>query len=210
MPMQIEHEGQTITVYTQDELDQEVKGLKVTNGNLKAEKTEAEDKLKELKASVQDFEVQLAEAQGDKDKAERLMQEIKDAKEAEHKELLNTIKNKEVQAVINGLVTKHGAGGTKNEDLQDLLKSRFSFDYDIKDGKVKVSGNGVSSFEELSKLVAEDERYAGYRAGSGSAGGGSTGDNGAGVTAKKLSEMTATEEALFAKENPEQYAKLIQ
>ncbi|HUH58168.1 MAG TPA: hypothetical protein VL020_06615, partial [Pseudomonadales bacterium] len=117
MPMQIEHEGQTITVYTQDELDQEVKGLKVTNGNLKAEKTEAEDKLKELKASVQDFEVQLAEAQGDKDKAERLMQEIKDAKEAEHKELLNTIKNKEVQAVINGLVTKHGAGGTKNEDL---------------------------------------------------------------------------------------------
>ena len=69
MPMQIEHEGQTITVWTQEEVDQETKGLKITNQNLKDEKSELADKLKEAKETAQNTEIELATAQGDKGKS---------------------------------------------------------------------------------------------------------------------------------------------
>jgi hypothetical protein len=211
MTIKVEYEGQTIEVWTQDEVDIEVKGLKITLENIKNEKTEAENKLKEHKVSSQDLEVQLATAQGDKEKAERLTGEIKADKEREHGELLNTIKTKEIDAGINDLVTKVGAGGSKNEDLRDLIKVRFGFDYDLQTGEKKVSGGGVTSFAELSKLVAEDERYASYRAGSGASGGGSLGNNGSGaaiVNPFKKDTLNLTEQARILREDPTLAAQL--
>lgn len=207
MPFDIEHEGKTVTVWTDEEVTAEVKGLKITNENLKAEKQEVADKLKEAKDAGSAFEIQLAEAQGDKDKAERLAAEIKAEKEKEHGELLNTIKSKEIKSLLDDLVTKHGAGGAKNEDLRDLLRSRYSFDYDLKTGQAVVSGDGVSSLDELTKLVAESERYAGYRAGSGASGGGSLGNNGAGGALKKPSEMTGAERLEFKQNDPEGFKR---
>ena len=195
MTIKVEHEGQTIEVWTQEEVDLEVKGLKITLENIKIEKTEVEAKFKEHKVSSQDLEVQLATAQGDKEKAERLTGEIKADKEREHGELLNTIKTKEIDAGINDLVTKVGAGGSKNEDLRDLIKARFGFDYDLQTGERTVSGNGVTSLDQLSKMVAEDERYAGYRAGSGANGGGSLGNNGSGVADVKNEKADAATKA---------------
>ena len=189
--MQIEHEGQTITVWTQEEVEQETRGLKITNQNLKDEKSELADKLKEAKEAAQNTGIELATAQGDKEKAERLAAEIKADKEKEHGELLNTIKQKEIQAAISDLVTKHGAGGVHNEDLQDLIKSRYDFDYDIKTGQIKVSGADASSIEDLQKTIAESERYAAYRAGSGANGGGSLGNNGTGDAGKEAKNEAA-------------------
>ena len=58
--MQIEHEGKTITVYTEAEVEariaDEVKGLKITNQNLKAEKEELQDKQREASEKTRQAE----------------------------------------------------------------------------------------------------------------------------------------------------------
>ena len=189
--MQIEHEGQTITVWTQEEVEQETKGLKITNQNLKDEKSELEDKLKEAKEAAQTTEIELATAQGDKEKAERLAAEIKADKEKEHGELLATLQRNKIDADIASIVTKYGAGGEYNQDLETIIRGRFEFAHDLKVGQTEAKGDGVTSLAELEKLIAESERYAAYRAGSGANGGGSLGNDGTDVADKEAKNEAA-------------------
>lgn len=207
-PIEVEIDGVKTQVYKVEDVEADTKGLKITLENLKTEKAEALEKLKEAKDAASSHEVALAEAKGDKERVEQLMAEAKAAKDKEHGELIATIKAKEKNAFIDSLVLKHGAGGAKNEDLRDLLRARYDIDYDIKDGAIKVSGSGVTNAEDLQKLVAESELYAGYRAGSGAAGGGALGNNGTGVTNKKFNELTGQELSDLRKQDPGAYDKL--
>ena len=79
MPMEIEHEGQKITVYTEAEVqtkvDDEVKGLKTTNQNLKTEKEELQEKQREASEKARKAEEDKAKADGDVEKLNRLMEE---------------------------------------------------------------------------------------------------------------------------------------
>ena len=72
MPMEIEHEGQKITVYTETEVqtkvDDEVKGLKTTNQNLKTEKEELQEKQREASEKTRKAEEDKAKADGDVEK----------------------------------------------------------------------------------------------------------------------------------------------
>lgn len=197
MPFEIEHEGKTITVWKQEEVDQEVAGLKVTNENLKAEKKEVSDKLAESKESYRELEEAKAKAEGDNETLKRLADEReadkRQAVEEERKktaDLLNIIKQEKEGNALNDLVTKHGAGGQKNEDLRDLLKARHKFNFDVESGTVTVEGNGINSIEDLEKSIIESGRYDAYLAGSGASGGGSAGSQGAGAP-QNGSESTA-------------------
>ncbi len=213
MSMMIEHEGEQIEVWTKADLDKEIVALKVTNKNLKDEKTELAEKLNAAKEQAQQLELSVAEANGDKEKAQRLADEIKAAKDTEHVELINAIKSKEVNQYVNSLVTKYGAGGQYNEDLADLIRGRHELDYDVKLGAIKVSGSGVDGAEALEKLVAESDRYSSYRAGSGASGGDSLGSKGTGAALsnnpfKKGESFNLTEQARISRESPEQAAAL--
>ena len=215
MPLKIEHEGKTITVFTEQEVEQEVKGLKVTNENLKAEKKELSDKLAESKESSRLLEEAKAKAEGDNVTLQRLAEERETEKrqavEDERKrfnDLLNMTKQEKVSNAVNDLITKLGAGGTKNEDLRDLVKSRYRFDYDMETGAVKVDGEGVKSVEDLEKAIRSSGRYDAYLAGSKATGGGATGGSGAGATSKKFGEMTGAELSALRHENPQEYDRL--
>lgn len=209
MPFTTEKDGEQITVYTQAEVDSEVAGLKVTLGQLKDEKTDLKSKLSESETAKLAAEEAAATASGDKE----ALQRISDEREAKSRQDLDalkaTIKGEKVSSLVNDIVTELGAGGAHNEDLRDLLKARFKFDYDMDKHEHTVSGENVASIDELKKAVKESGRYDSYLAGTGSSGGDSQGNKGAGAAKKKLSEMTATEEAAFARENPTEYAQMI-
>ena len=208
MPVQIEHEGVTKTFYTQEEVDAEVTGLKVTNGQLKDEKAALKAKVGEVEAAKLDAEEAAAKASGDKDELQRITDE-RDAKtRAKLDELTNSIRTEKTSNLLNDFVTKHGAGGSHNEDLRDLLKTRFAIDYDMDKHEYKVSGDGVTSLQDLEKVVKESGRYDAYLAGTGSSGGDSQGNKGAGDASKTFNDYTGAELVAIKNSDPAQYERL--
>lgn len=197
MPMQIEHEGQTLTVYTEDEVNQkvsdEVAGLKVTNQQLKDEKKDLSDKLKSVDEEKRQAEEDKAKRDGDYQKLEELMNSRLEEERRERERMLGSIKQEKVENAISDMVHRLGAGGTKNEDLRDLIKTRFDLDYDSETGQVTVTGDGVTSLQELEKQVSESGRYDAYLAGSKASGGDAPGSQGGGAASKKPEEMTEQE-----------------
>jgi hypothetical protein len=65
--------------------------------------------------------------------------------------------------------------------------------------------------EDLGEEFLANDKFAAILTGSRASGGGASGSpKGGRATAKKLSEMTATEEAAFANEKPVEYAKMVE
>ena len=211
--MQIEHEGKTITVYTEAEVEariaDEVKGLKITNQNLKAEKEELQDKQREASEKTRQAEEAQAKADGDVEKLTRLIDERAAEQTERYNKLMGQTKKEKINNALNGVVNKLGAGGEYNEDLRDLLKVRFEFDYDNESGQVKVTGDGVNSLAELEAKVKEGARYANYLAGSKASGGGAAGGKGSGDPAgKKFNEYSGAELKAIKEADDSEYDRL--
>lgn len=216
MPLQIEHEGQKITVYTQAELDQEVKGLKITNENLKAEKKDIADKLTEAKESVREIEEAKAKAEGDNETLRRIAEEReaekREAIEQERKkflDLLNMTKKEKVDNFLNDLVSDLGpADATRAKHLKKLLKADYDFDVDLERGAFSVTGEGVTSVDDLKRHVKESSDYRYLLSGSGATGGGSTGGTASGA-GKKPEDYTEAERVALYRENPQRFRELF-
>lgn len=209
MPFTIEHEGKQVEVWTKDEVEAEVAGLKVTNKALKTEKQEALDAAKVEKERATEMELAKAKAEGDKETLERLAKEKEDETKNQLNRLLDDIASEKTSGALNDVVTRLGAGGEHNEDLRDLLKARYSFDYDHETKAVKVSGAGINSLEELESQIKDGERYARYLAGSKATGAGAAGSAGAGASNKKLSEMNDAERIEFKNRDPEGFKRAL-
>ena len=208
MPFTTEKDGEQITVYTQAEVDSEVAGLKVTLGQLKDEKSELKTKLGESETAKLAAEEASATVSGDKEALQRISDEREARSRTELDTLKGTIKNEKVTNLVNDIVTELGAGGESNEDLRDLLKSRFKFDYDMDKHEHTVSGDNVANIDELKKAVTGSGRYDKYLAGTGSTGGDSLGNKGAGATNKKFNEHTGAELKSIKDSNPAEYERL--
>lgn len=210
MPFKIERDGKEITVWTQEEVDAEVKGLKVTNENLKAEKKDLGDKLTESKETARVLEEGKAKAEGDNETLRRIAEEReaekRQAVEDERKkfsELLSTTKKEKIDNFLNELVSDlKPVDSVRAKHLKKLLKSDYEFDFDLEKGEFKVMGDKATNSEELKKWVKESEEYRSYLLGSGATGGGATGGNSSGVARKPLSEMSQEERLKFKEEDP--------
>jgi flagellar biosynthesis GTPase FlhF len=210
--MQIEREGKTITVYTQDELNAEVKGLQVTNENLKAEKKELADKVRHAKEQVRELEEAKAKAEGDNETLRRIAEEReaekRQAVEDERKkfsDLLNMTKKEKVENFITSLLEEvKPADATRAKHLRKLLKADFEFDVDLEKNEFTVRGENVTSAEELKRLIMEGEEYEYYLADSGATGGGATGGKPSGA-GKKWSEMSEKERLQLKQDNPAEF-----
>lgn len=217
MPFTVEKDGKEITVWTQEEVDTEVKGLKVTNENLKAEKKELSEKLSESKETARELEEGKAKAEGDNETLRRIAEEReaekRQAVEDERKkfsELLNTTKKEKIDNYLNDLVTDlKPVDAVKAKHLKKLLKADYEFDFDLEKGEFKVMGEKATNSDELKKLVKESEEYRSYLLGSGATGGGATGGNSSGVARKPLAEMTQEERLKFKEEDPEGFRQTL-
>lgn len=212
MPLNIEHEGKSLTVYTESELqeaiDKEVKGLKITNENLKAEKTEAIEKAREAKELALAAEEAKAKAEGDTESLKRIHEEREQEAKAKLNEFKNTIKAEKVTNMLNQVIDEVGASGQLKEDLRDLIKARVQFDYDMDTHSATVRAEGISNVEELVKHIKESGRYDAYLPGDGSLGGGSPGNSGAGASTRKFEDYTTAELTALHKADPAAYERL--
>ena len=93
------------------------------------------------------------------------------------------------------------------------MKREYLARIDVRDGKEVVldpQGNLTAlTLADLDKEFDANSRYAKFIKGTQAAGGGAEGSKFTGGVRKSLKEMTATEEAQFANENPEQYRQMI-
>jgi hypothetical protein len=217
MPFEIEHEGKKIKVWTQEEVDSEVKGLKVTNDNLKAEKQDVSEKLKEAKESVRQSEEATAKAQGDNAALTRIAEEReadkRQAVEDERKkfnDLMSTTKKEKVDnfitSILDGVQT---VDDISRKHLRKLLRADYEFDYDFDKSEFTVTGDKVHNADDLKKVLSDGEEYRRYMAGSGATGGGATGGRPTGA-GKKWSDMTEKEHVELYKRNPDEYRRLRQ
>jgi small-conductance mechanosensitive channel len=217
MPFKIEREGKEITVWTQDEVDQEVKGLKITNENLKAEKSELAEKMREAKELASKHEEDLAKARGDTEKLQQIAEqreaEKRQAVEDERKrfsDLLNMTKQEKITNFIDSILDEvKTADNTRRKQLKKLLKVDFDFDVDIEKGEFSVRGDNVTSKDDLIRTLRESDEYAGFLAGSGSTGGGATGGNVSGAGRKPLNQMTESERLQFKQDDPVAFAAAL-
>lgn len=209
MPFEIEKDGKTITVWTQDEVDAEVKGLKVTNENLKAEKQDLTEKVKAAKESVREAEEAKAKAEGDNDTLRRIAEEReaekRQAVEDERKkfaDLLNMTKKEKIDNFLTSIIESvKPCDATSAKHLRKLIKADYEIDFDLEKGEFKILGNGATNVEELKKVLTDSGEYDRYLAGTGNTGGGAAGGSASGA-GKKWSEMTEKERLQLKQDNP--------
>lgn len=216
MPFTIEHEGKNVEVWTKEEVDSEVRGLKITNENLKAEKQEAIDKLKSSKEEFRTLEEAKAKSDGDNETLRRIAEEReaekRQAVEDERKrysDLLNMTKKEKIDNFINGIVEDlKPADAIKGKHLKALLKSEYQFDVDIEKGQFTVTGNSATNADELKKFISGSQDYQYLLSGSGASGGGAAGSKGAGVPVKKFNEYNGAELMQIKRDDPDLYKRL--
>jgi len=181
---------------------------------------EAEKKLKEQEDARKAAEEEAARKSGDVTALEKSWKEKRDADvaaaETKAKRAEAALKKQLVDNVAQRIATEISTAPTL---LVDAIKRRLSVEIPsdedaepltrVLDRAGKPSAMSVNDLKQ--EFVDNPEFAAIIKASSASGGGATTQRQGGGAPTnkKKLSEMTATEEAIFANENPEEYKKLI-
>lgn len=184
---------------------------------------EAEQKARELKQQYDELQKKLEEddaatnrKKGDIEAIESSYQ--KKLKEAEEKsrleieKLTGTLKNSALESTARKLATD--LSGDSADLILPHIMRKLSVDLEEGTPKIRVLGDDgqptADSVDDLREFFFTNKTYAPIVVGSKATGGGAAGAKGGGATTKKLSDMTATEEALFAKQNPEKYQQMIE
>lgn len=199
--------------------------LKRAKEHEKAERKKAEKALQELKDKQVEIETELNELKENKGKtadkdvaaAEKAWQKKLADREKELNGQLTSIQKALKETLETGVATSLAAelAGDNAELLVPHISKRLRAE--IVDGKAVtkvLDENGEVSaltVPELKKEFLSSDRFAAVVVGSKASGGGAGGARkGAGGPAKKkLSEMSATEEAQFANSNPVEYQKMV-
>lgn len=120
------------------------------------------------------------------------------------------ILGKQTESVINDLASKFVDPNVGKLMLRNMVVTNYS-----ESGEPVTSLNGLDGQSLTSDvgLFAEKlkgiEGFASVLKGVDSSGGGAQGGSGGSGVTKSLKDMTATEEAIFANENPEEYRRMI-
>lgn len=156
-----------------------------------------------------------AKAAGDMEALEASWKEKYDRDLAAEREKAST-STKALEAVFVNKVARDLAEkiSTVPDLLVDVIKKRLTVE--TNGGTpitrvVDVNGQpSALSISDLEKEFVDNPAYAAIiKASNANGGGAGEGGEGGGAPRKKLSEMTATEEALFAREHPEEYEQML-
>lgn len=209
----------------------DVEGLEDT-GALKRAKEHETERRKKAEKDLKDLETKVEEAQNELSELREAKAKGGDAVAAETKKWEAKLQKREKElADANGALQKAlqeqmvnnvamqvatELAGDNAEILLPHITRRLTAEF--KDGKVATAVLGAdgqpsaTTVDELKKEVLSSGKYAAVVVASkGSGSGGAAPRRGAGgnPTQKKLSEMTATEEATFAREHPDKYKEMV-
>lgn len=191
--------------------EESITGLKKNNSDLLDEKKEAQRIKDEAVAKAGEEALNAAKAKGDIESVTTSY----DEKVLSLQSVIDGMKEKEKQLTKSQLASDFMTtiGATGPQLGQDAMKNEYLSRIDIRDGKQVVldpQGNLTAlTIEDLNKEFSNNSRYDDFIAGTQAIGGGAGGSKFAGGARKSLSEMTATEEAQFANENPELYRQML-
>lgn len=198
--------------------------LKRAKEHEKDARKKAEAKAREFESSMKELQDQMEELQngasrkkGDVDSLEKSYQKKMQDLEEKYREqvdgLTNTLKKNTVDATARQLASD--LSGENAEIILPHIRNRLAFEYENGEAKVRVlDENGevtADTVEDLKTSYFTNDKFSPIIVGSKASGGSAAGAKGGGGAAgqKKLSEMSATEEAQFANENPEAYQKML-
>lgn len=198
-----------------DALKEEKRKAQEAKDTLEAELAEMRRKSAAAEEKAREDAAKAAKAAGDVDALEKSWKEKHErdvaAARTDGQKATLALKNLFVNQVANNMANEIS---TVPDLLVDRIKARL--DLEISDGmpitRVLTADGKPSalSLDDLKKEFVDNKSYAAIIKGSNAHGGGAGGGrDGDGVPNKKLSEMTATEEAKFANENPEAYARMV-
>lgn len=127
--------------------------------------------------------------------------------------LHKTLERRTVDAEAMRLATE--LSGDNAHLILPHVRAKLGFELADGDVKVRVLGDdgapSADSLDDLKNFYFTDERFSPIVIGSKASGSGAVGAKGSGgATRKRLSDMTATEEAVFANQNPNDYAKMLE
>lgn len=186
----------------------DIKGLKSKNYELiereKSLKADVEKVQLDAAAKEEDAKVALAEKDGDIEKYKVAVAEREERMKQVEQDFIEKDKARVLDMAANDFVSSNVAD---DPAAKKYMESVFRDGVDVVDGKLKPK-DVTKTIEDLTMSIVQDNAYANYikvDVGSGANSVGSTSTTG---KAKSLSEMTATEEAIFANSNPELYAQM--
>ena len=166
------------------------------------------DKAEKAAKSLQD---QLAKG-GDKEEVQKILDEAKRTQETIRQEASTKIAELETQrdqGMIEGVATKLAGAFTVPDLIVPHLAKRLTVvSADGKQAVRVLSPEGNESIltpQDLQKEFIDNPSYAGIIAAKAGSGSGATPGSSSGATRQKLSDMTATEQVMFQKQDPEGY-----
>lgn len=189
-----------------DELES---GLVISRDALKAEKVEAQRvKDEAVKAAIASA-LEEAKAKGDVASISSSYDEKVLGLQAKIDAMEQSTVNSAKESASNKFTVNFFEG---SEFQLDAIQREYKQRIDYRDGKMVVldpNGNLTAlTIDDLNKEFCSSSRYEACIKGTQATGGGATGNKGGGA-AISLKNMTATEEAIFANQNPELYKQLL-
>jgi len=190
--------------------------LKRAKDHEKEARKQAEAKAKELEVRLRDLEDTKSRDRGDvkslEESYQRKLQELETKARQENEKLTSIIKRNTVEAEARRLAAE--LSGPNADIILPHILQRMSVELDDEGPRVRVlDEKGVVTAdtpEDLKNYFFTNQRYSPIIIGSKATGSGAAGAKSGGGVHKKLSEMTATEEALFAKQNPQKYQQMLE
>jgi hypothetical protein len=172
--------------------------------------------LKDLQQRIKTTEEEGMRKRGDVDAIEKSYQQKLADIEKQSKIQVESLQSLIIKNTVDAQAARLASelAGEHSELLLPHIRSRMSVELSDSDVKVRVIGlDGkptADSIDDLKNAFLNDAKFApvviGSRA-SGAGGGNNKPGNGG---RKKLSDMTATEEAIFARQNPQEYEKMLE
>lgn len=194
---------------------EDVGPLKRAKDHEKNARKEAEAKVRELEQKLRDIEDRKHRDKGDVEALEasykKKIQDIEANSKAEIDRLTEMLKRNTVDAEAMRISSE--LSGPNADLILPHVRARMLVDLNEEGPKVRVLDEKgqvtADTLEDLKNYFFTSERFAPLVIGSKATGSGASGPKSGGGSHKKLSEMTATEEALFAKQNPQQYEQML-
>ncbi len=198
----------------QEPKNEDVGALKRAKEREKEEKQKALDEVSKLQTELEDIR-KGAIPKGDVEALEKSYKEKISKLEGEYKGQLDSANSNLHKLLIdNKAIAIAQEISTSPELILPHIKARLTVD--TQDGEATtrvIGGDGKITASTLDDLKAEfigNEKFSSVIIGSKASGGGASSSNAGGASSSKsLSEMTATEEAKFANENPEAYQTML-
>lgn len=200
-------EGDMLTKAKAD-YDKDILGLKNKNNDLIARESDAKSSLDAYKVEAEKEKHEAAKALAEKNGS---IEDYKVALQNEKDAMINleaTFQQEKDGRVLSDSINDFSTVLSDDPAAKSYMQGQFSSMVEVKDGVV-VPKDTTKTIEELKQSLVSDKANASYIRASVGSGAGSAGSNGGHSTAKSLSEMSATEEALLANSDPALYQSML-